>query len=129
MSDVPPPPADSYPPQAPPPPAYGQQPAYQQPAYGGQPAYYAPARPTNTLAIVAFVLSFFISVAGIICGHLALNQIKRTGEGGHALALAGTIIGYVVTGLYVLGFIAYIVFVIVVFSAVGVAGLSSNSYS
>lgn len=50
---------------------------------------------TNTLAIVAFVGSFFVSLLGIIGGHIALRQIKRSGEKGHGFALAATIIGYV----------------------------------
>ncbi len=60
------------------------------------------APPTNTLAIVALILGFVVPLGGIICGHLALGQIKRTGESGHGLAMAGTVIGYVLTGLTVL---------------------------
>ena len=57
--------------------------------------FYQPAR-TNTLAIVSLVTSLIgISLAGIICGHIAMSQIKRTGEQGQGMALAGTIIGYV----------------------------------
>ena len=49
-----------------------------------------------------------------ILGHIALGQIKRTGEGGHGLALAGTIVGYVLTALYLI----FIIFYFVVFAAV-----------
>ena len=49
---------------------------------------------TNTLAIVALISVFFISLLGIILGHIALNQIKTTGEGGRGLAIAGLVIGY-----------------------------------
>lgn len=49
---------------------------------------------TNTLAIVSFVSSFVISIAGIVTGHMALRQIRRTGEGGRGLAIAGLVIGY-----------------------------------
>ncbi|WP_081710122.1 DUF4190 domain-containing protein [Arthrobacter sp. 35W] len=59
------------------------------------PAPAKPAGPTNTLAIVSFVLAFFVSIAAIVTGHIALNQIKRTGEGGRGLAIAGLVIGYV----------------------------------
>ncbi|TDP89295.1 uncharacterized protein DUF4190 [Leucobacter luti] len=65
--------------------------------------------PTNTLAIVALIASFFVSVAGIICGHIALSQIKRTGERGRGLALAGTIIGYVSFAITVISIIALVV--------------------
>ncbi|GAA1316416.1 DUF4190 domain-containing protein [Leucobacter albus] len=49
----------------------------------------------NTLAILSFVLSFFVAVAAIALGHIALSQIKRTHERGWGLAFAGLIIGYV----------------------------------
>jgi uncharacterized protein YacL len=57
---------------------------------------YAPAATakTNTLAIIALVASFFISIVGIVLGHVALNQIKTTGEGGRGLAIAALVIGY-----------------------------------
>lgn len=89
------PPAYAPPPASPPPgtpPTPPQMPA-------GQPA--AEER-TNTLAIVALISSFFISLLGIILGHIALSQIKKSGEKGRGLALAGTIIGYVFTGLAIL---------------------------
>jgi Domain of unknown function (DUF4190) len=81
----------------------------------------APAK-TNTLAIVALVAAFFVPIAGIICGHIALGQIKRTGENGRPLALWGTILGYVFTAMYVL----LILFSILVpLLLVGVGGYSS----
>lgn len=61
-------------------------------AYGEQPF---PVRPkTNTLAIVSLVSAFFVSLAAVITGHIALGQIKRRGEGGRGLAIAGLILGY-----------------------------------
>ncbi len=74
-----------------------------------QPQQYGMEQRTNTLAIVALVGSFFISLVGIICGHIALGQIKQTGEKGRGLALAGLIIGYI--GL-VVG-ILYVIFAVV----------------
>ena len=89
-----------------------------QPYYGPQPPYpaaqqpyppyppYAPAPPTNGLAIAALVCGvggFVIGVSfipAIICGHLARAQIRRTGEQGGGLALAGLIIGYVGIALF-----------------------------
>jgi hypothetical protein len=64
--------------------------------YGPYPTYapYPPEPTTNVLAIVGFITSFFVGLAGIICGHIALSQIRRTGEKGRGLALAATIIGY-----------------------------------
>ena len=69
----------------------------------------APVQRTNTLAIVALILGIVVPIGGIICGHIALGQIKRTGENGRGLALAGTIIGYVLTVLGILLTIGYII--------------------
>lgn len=90
---------------APPPPGYGQD----------------PVAATNALAIVALILSLLVPPGGIICGHIALGQIRRTHEQGHGMALAGTIIGYVVTALNLLAFIGIIVFAVAAFAAVGSA--------
>jgi hypothetical protein len=86
-------------------PAYGQQPSGQAPPYGQQPygqqpygqqgygQQNGPAK-YNVLAIVSFVSAFFISLVAIITGHIALSQIKRTGEQGRALAIWGLVLGY-----------------------------------
>jgi hypothetical protein len=60
---------------------------------------------TNTLAIISLVLAFVISLGAIICGHIALSQIKKTGENGRGLAIAGLVLGYL--GL-VVGFLVVI---------------------
>ena len=46
------------------------------------------------MAIISLVSAFFVSLAAIITGHIALGQIKRSGESGRGLALAGLILGY-----------------------------------
>jgi hypothetical protein len=79
---------------------------------------------TNTLAIVAFIGSFFVSLLGIIAGHIALRQIKRSGEKGHGFALAGTIIGYASLVLT-----AILVAVIVAGLALGASHLQSEMRS
>ena len=88
------------------PPAYGTPaaPAYGAPAYGAPtPGYGAEVR-TNVLAIISLVASVagFLMIlpligpiAGVVTGHISLAQIKRTGEKGRGLALAGTIVGWV----------------------------------
>lgn len=88
------------------------------PAYSAAAPAYAPGAKTNTLAIVGFILSFLVTVAGLIVSIIALRQIKQTGEGGHGLALAGVIIGAVFTVLWII----YIIFIIVVAVTVGTAG-------
>jgi peptidyl-prolyl cis-trans isomerase B (cyclophilin B) len=65
------------------------------------------------LAIVSLVSAFFISLVAIITGHIALSQIKKTGEQGRGLAIAGLVLGYL--GL-VAGIIVGIVW-IAIFSA------------
>ena len=56
----------------------------------------------SVLAIVAFVLAFAVPPGAIVCGHIALGQIRRTGEQGRELALAGTVLGYVFTAIIAL---------------------------
>lgn len=58
----------------------------------------------NTLAVVSFALSlgWIGAVAGVITGHFALAQIKRSGEQGRKLALTGVIVGYVYIALTIL---------------------------
>jgi hypothetical protein len=93
--NVPPPPG-GYPGYPPPPGAAAQ------PYYGAYPGPMAP--PTNGWAIASLACSiaawfgFFIvgAIAGIICGHIALGEIKRS-EGryeGRGMAIAGLIISY-----------------------------------
>ena len=51
----------------------------------------------NTLSVVsiASAVTGFGAVAGIVTGHVALAQLRRSGEKGRGLALAGLITGYV----------------------------------
>ena len=109
-----------------------QQPPQGGPAPYGQPAPYgypvAPvAAPTNTMAIVALVGSFFVPLVGIICGHMALGQIKRTGEQGRGLAMAGLIIGYIYTAFIVL-YLVFMIIMFVVFGGVAFWGATSSTY-
>jgi hypothetical protein len=92
-------------PPTPPPPAWGPPPST------------APGARTDPLAIVSLVASlagiFFCGVGqivGIVFGHIARSRIKRSGEGGAGIALAGIIVGYAEIALAAL-MIAGIVFV------------------
>ena len=59
-----------------------------------------PAAGTNPMAVAALVLGLLGgTVLPIIFGHLARAQIRRTGQTGSGLALAGLILGYVTTGI------------------------------
>lgn len=68
---------------------------------------------TNVLAIVGMALSLLglvlvlaagwwvwgavgaLSLAGVICSHIAMKQIKTLGEGGRPLAITGIVTGYI----------------------------------
>lgn len=68
--------------------------------YAAQPATpvyaYAPPRRTNGLAIAAFVLGLLsFSILPVIFGHIALGQIKRTGDSGTVFAVIGLVLGYI----------------------------------
>jgi len=111
------------------PPAYGatsgapMQPAPgAPPVYGAAAPYYgAPAPKTNVLAIISmiaailgfvWILPFIGSLGGAIMGHISLNQIKRTGEGGRGMALAGVIVGWIGVAIAVIGIAFFLFFVI-----------------
>jgi peptidyl-prolyl cis-trans isomerase B (cyclophilin B) len=72
---------------------YPTQPDWQ-PAGQPQSVYVTAVPPTNGLAIASLILVFVFFPLGIILGHLARGQIKRTGEGGKGLATAALVIGY-----------------------------------
>ncbi|WNY33058.1 DUF4190 domain-containing protein [Curtobacterium flaccumfaciens] len=65
-------------------------------AGGGPQPCGAPMQPSsdrfNVMAIVGFVLAFVVNIAGLVVSIIALSQIKKTGERGRGLALAGVII-------------------------------------
>ena len=72
----------------------------QQPTAPLQPASgpaYLPVQPrTNVLGILTLVFGILgFGVVPVVTGHIALGQIKRTGEEGRGLTLAGLILGYV----------------------------------
>ncbi len=123
-----PPAGQTYPP-TPQPPAY--QPPTAAPPYGSAPHYGAPAPQTNVLAIISLIASivgfiwllpFIGSLGGAIMGHISLNQIKRTGENGRGMALAGVIVGWAGVAIAVLA-IGLIIFFMVL------AAAASSRYS
>lgn len=68
------------------------------PGVGLQPRVPAdPEAAVNVFATLALISSVFIAPAAIILGHVALEQIKTTGEGGRGAAIAGLAIGYTLT--------------------------------
>jgi hypothetical protein len=59
-------------------------------------------RGTNVMAILALVFAFVFAPLGIVFGHIAKRQIRRTGESGSGLATAGLVLGYIFTILFIL---------------------------
>jgi len=109
---------------------------YQQAApYTAQPNYSAPASPEytpqpaqpttlahlNAFALVAIILGFMQPLAGIVFGHIALNQIKRNGDAGRGLALTGLIIGYISVAFIIIAVIAYISMIALIVGTMGAA--------
>ena len=95
------------------------QPPPQPPVQGGvppqQPGYGAPVQSggTNGLAVTSLILGILWicwlgSVLAVIFGHVALSQIKKSGnvQGGKGLAVAGLVLGYlgVVTLIFAIFF-------------------------
>jgi hypothetical protein len=75
----------------------------------------APYNPYEGLAIAALVVSCagvlglctygvggVLGLLGAIFGHVARRRIARNGTGGAGLALAGIIVGYILTGMFLL---------------------------
>ncbi len=100
-------------PGAPPTQNYGGAPVYQQPAY-------AQAVGTNGLAIASLICGILgTSLVAVILGHIALSQIKKTGQEGRGMAIAGLVLGY----------LALVVSVIaVIFLLVATSQLGSSTY-
>jgi len=53
-----------------------------------------PSADYNTFAVLSPIFAVVVPPAGVVLGHLALPQIRRTGERGRAAAIAGLVIGY-----------------------------------
>lgn len=98
---------------APQPGGYGVPPYGVVPPYGGVSHYGGvPQQKTNGLAIGALVTSLVgipacfgfgvTSIVAVVLGLIGMNQIKRSGEKGYGMALAGVIIGAVTLVLFVL---------------------------
>ncbi len=82
-------------------------PAAPQPPYGQVPpqgmyGMAEPHRKWNVMCIVGFILSFIIAPAGLIISIIALVQINKSHEKSKGMAIAGIVIGAVMTVLSVL---------------------------
>lgn len=112
-------------------PAPGQQP-YGQPGYDqgagyqtpGYPPAYAPDPPGKTMGIIGFVLAFVIPPAGIVVSAMALSDSKKVGYD-NALGKWGLWLSIIFTALGVLAILAYVMFFVVFFGAMG---MSAGAY-
>ncbi|WP_166904442.1 peptidylprolyl isomerase [Mycobacterium sp. DL440] len=88
------------------------------PPYGGyQPAGYPPPAHTNGMAVAALVCSVLFAPLGILFGHISLSQLKRSGEQGRGIAIAGLVIGYVMTALALVAVVLTVLFAVIVVKA------------
>lgn len=98
----------------------------------GMPYYSGPlAISTNPLAIASLVCSigsWFIlpivgAIAGVVLGHVALSQIRRSDgtQDGHGMAVTGLVVGYIHLA------IVPIIIVLVILFVAGVIGAASLS--
>lgn len=69
-----------------------------------------PSGRTSGLAVAALVLGLLgFSIIPVVLGHVALAQIKKTGDGGGAMAIVGLVLGY----LGMLAWLVIFIFVII----------------
>lgn len=135
------PPQASQVPQAPQP-TFPQQQSYQQQqqqqpyqqSYAAQRPAVAPSRATtlgqtNTFAFISIIMAFLSPLAAIVFGHMALSQIKRTGDAGRGIALTGLIIGYVYIVSVILFIVLYVAVLGIMFASIGAAASEISSYS
>jgi hypothetical protein len=65
---------------------------------------------TNTLALLSLIFGLFgFGLVPIVLGHIARAQVRRTGEAGRGMALAGLILGYVIVALGVAYVLVWVV--------------------
>jgi hypothetical protein len=57
--------------------------------------------PLNTYAVLAAAFGVLVPPAGVVLGHLALPQIKRTGQRGWLAAMWGLVTGYLLCAVVV----------------------------
>ncbi|MBO2453564.1 DUF4190 domain-containing protein [Actinomadura barringtoniae] len=87
------------------------QPSVQHHYYGAPPPMMPPTNGMATAALICGIAGIVVcglaSPLAIIFGHISRGQIRRTGEQGDGMALAGLILGYIVTVLWLLVVLFY----------------------
>ena len=84
---------------------------------------------TNSLAITSLVCGIaqlmfgpLATIPAVVCGHMGRSQIRRTGEQGAGMALAGLILGWIGVGFTVLVVLVAILAAVAVSRGSGVSG-------
>ncbi len=90
--------------------------AYVCPYCGVKTGHGARTNEKNILAIVGFVLSFLIAIAGLVCSILAYKKSKELNGEGETLAIAGIIISAISIVLSILLLVVYGAFLAELFS-------------
>jgi hypothetical protein len=81
--------------------------------------YVVAARPTNGMALAAMIVALAGIITcvgfpvGAVLGHVALKQVRQTGEQGESYAKTGIIVGWIGTGLGILGCGLYVALIAV----------------
>lgn len=86
--------------------------------------------PVNGLAVASMVcgiLNWFLlpgiaAILAVIFGHVARAQIRRNGEGGNGMAIAGLILGWIGVGLALVGVVTAVIVGVAVRAAISAAG-------
>jgi len=108
-----PPPANPYPQSGAPayPPPYGYAAVPLKPPTNGMAIAALVVSCVGVLGLCAYGLGGWIGAIGAILGHVSRRQIRERGDGGGGMALAGVIVGWIATGLFVLAGIGWGIFI------------------
>lgn len=77
----------------------------------------------NVLALIGFILSFFVPLAGLICSIIARKKCREEHMDGESLALAGIIISAIELAISVIAIVFCIIYFTVILSLI-----SSSDY-
>jgi hypothetical protein len=81
----------------------------------------------NIFAIVALVTGVLgMAVIPIVFGHISLSQIKKTGEQGRGMAIAGLVLGYLALVAIVIIIVAAVALVVSAASMPGGVSVTRN---
>jgi len=71
------------------------------------------------ICALAGIVSCIGFPVGAVLGHIALKQVRESGEQGEGYAKTGIIVGWIGTGLTVIGCLAYAALLSTIFSSTG----------